>query len=373
MKTTILLLASFAIIVSNKSSACYNEFQSLNSSGQFHLVDEYELDFYTNFDNKVINKQLTKLYGQLKSKPSLAILSDYALYLVRGGKTTEALEIFKALENKFPNEYIVNANLGTTYELMGDNEMALKYIKKSLQINPNSHNGSEWIHVKLLELKLKLAKQPNLFEKRSLLELSKTQQNSNKVRLQILEQLKERFRFCRPPDEVMSALLIDLGDCYKAQLSFEHAKAIYETAQKYYQSKNKLLNQRIAECKTLRAKNANVHPTTGLESNEYGTLEKVGGVRYQSLLNTNDNSKSPISWSSVETDPEKLLEFLDLKLVDEKTDSADSSATSLDPNKLPKVKGVKKGNSYLNWKTISGSVLILLALGLAFRKRRKGQ
>ena len=48
---------------------------------------------------------------------------------------------------KYPNEYVVIANLGTTYELMGNNEKALEYIKKGMKLNPRSHNGSEWIHV----------------------------------------------------------------------------------------------------------------------------------------------------------------------------------------------------------------------------------
>src|SRR6218665_1003078 len=215
MKKSIQLLLVLIVLISNQTFACYNEFQSLNSSGKFSLVDENELKFYTNFDNQVIKINLKELSEKLKTKPSMEVLSDYALYLVRGGKTKEALHIFEVLAQKFPNEYTVIANLGTTYELLGDNEKALEYIKKGLKLNPKSHNGSEWIHVKVLEAKIASSKKPDLLEGKSLLQLTDKQKLDNKVRLQILEQLKERFRFCSPPDEIMASLLIDLGDCYK--------------------------------------------------------------------------------------------------------------------------------------------------------------
>ena len=91
LRQLILLLFAFSSV---KCFACFNEFQSLNSSGKFHIVDENELNFYTNFDNWVIKTKLTKLGKQLKRKPNLEVLSDYALYLVRGGKKKGSTHYF---------------------------------------------------------------------------------------------------------------------------------------------------------------------------------------------------------------------------------------------------------------------------------------
>ncbi len=45
-------------------------------------------------------------------------------------------------------------NLGTVYELLGENENALLWIKKAVAIDPASHGNSEWIHVRILEAKI---------------------------------------------------------------------------------------------------------------------------------------------------------------------------------------------------------------------------
>ena len=115
------------------------------------------------------------------------------------------------------------------------------------------------------------------------------------------------------PDEIMAALLIDLGDCYKGQLSFEHAKALYQVASNYYKSKNTLLSGRIEECRKLREQNTDVHPKGAIEYVQHGVVEKVQGVLYTNLLSTNDNSKSPINWSIVETNPEKFIDISRIK------------------------------------------------------------
>lgn len=329
--------------------ACFNENQSLNSSGKFSLIDDNELSFYTNFDNGVINIKLNELGRRLKKKGSVNLLSDYALYLVRGGKTEEALAIYKVLEKRHPNNYVVVANLGTTYELMGDNKNALKYIKKGLQLNPASHHGSEWIHVRVLEAKLQLEKDPDLLEGKSLLELTEEQKKSKKVRQQILEQLKERFRFCAPPDEIMAALLIDLGDCYKTQLSFEHAKAIYQVAELYYQSGNRLLPKRIEECRNLRTHYADRQPMGAIHS-ETRDVYKVGGINYTSLLQTNANN--PINWSLFETNPNTLLGYIGL------SDPNAEKELNL-PKQITKLKDpVLSGNHLL----IGGIVVLIVLL-----------
>jgi len=50
-------------------------------------------------------------------------------------------------------------DLGTAYELAGKNEPALRWIREGLRRNPNSHKGTEWLHVKILEAKIEQEKQ----------------------------------------------------------------------------------------------------------------------------------------------------------------------------------------------------------------------
>ena len=310
-KIIYLLLLTITFLSSNQTIACYNEYQALNSSGKFVNADNLGLKFYTNFDGYVLKKNLRDLTIELQKKPTIELLSDYALTLVRAGKKEDALLVFEVLAKNYPKEYTIIANLGTTYELMGNNEKALEYIKKGLKLNPKSHNGSEWIHVKLLEAKIALEKNPKLLDGRSLLQLSANQKMDKKVRLQILEQLQERFRFCAPPDEIMSALLIDLGDCYKEQLSFEYAKAIYEVASVYYESKNSLLPNRIASCRALREKYSTTYPSNEMD---FPSVNKVGGVPYKQLIETNDNTNYEIDWRRYTTNAETLLSLVGLSL-----------------------------------------------------------
>ena len=143
-------------------SACFNEYYTLDKYGDSHHIIKGAFKFDTNFDLYSVEYQLKTLEKKLQSKPRLELLSDYALNLVRAGKIKEALVIFEKLVVKYPNEYALQANLGTTYELMGDNKAALKHIKKGLELNPNSHEGSEWIHVKILEAKIALESNPKL-------------------------------------------------------------------------------------------------------------------------------------------------------------------------------------------------------------------
>src|SRR5258708_17631923 len=80
--------------------------------------------------------------------------SDYAVSLVYVGKTKEAVELLQALEKEQPGTYVVAANLGTALELLGSNEEALYWIREGLRRNPQSHEGTEWLHAKILEAKI---------------------------------------------------------------------------------------------------------------------------------------------------------------------------------------------------------------------------
>lgn len=62
----------------------------------------------------------------------MATQSDIATQCLKLGEFEKALSIFEPLAKKYPNEYKIIANLGTTYELLGQNEKALKFYQKGI-------------------------------------------------------------------------------------------------------------------------------------------------------------------------------------------------------------------------------------------------
>ncbi|MDX2302331.1 MAG: tetratricopeptide repeat protein [Microscillaceae bacterium] len=166
--------------------------------------------------------------------------SDYALWLSRIGKVEEALEIMQKLNQEHPNEYILMANLGTFYELNGKPKEALYWIQKAIEKNPKSHYGSEWIHVKILEAKLKIKEDPNWLKNHRVLDVDFSKYNAvpldeeTLVDLEELEQhlkyqLEERIPYTPSPDPIVYQLLMEmaslssLNDLYGAYLAARFA------------------------------------------------------------------------------------------------------------------------------------------------------
>lgn len=313
------LLTILFLLSRSLSFSCYNEYYALDAKGHFHQMEIGAIRFNKNFDQRQIERKLIQLQKKLRNKADFKLLSDYGLYLVKGGKVSEALIVFEALAKAHPDEYSIIANLGTTYELSGQNEKALAYIRKGLKINPNSHGGSEWIHVKVLLAKIELSKNPNYLNNQSVLNLSAKQKESEKIRNQLYTQLRERFPFCKGPDPIMADLFVDLGDCYAQSISFEHAKGLYQIAKIYYQSPKKEIDEKIEAIRKLRLKYADSVPGTSSRSDlEHGMTSKISGVPYESYLNNPNSDNYLVDWSKIELNPDKLLDYLGLKRIEEK-------------------------------------------------------
>src|SRR5207249_1471856 len=113
----------------------------------------------------------------LKMQPALANStnfnerSDYAVSLAYVGKTKEAVQLLQTLEKEQPGAYVVAANLGTALELLGKNGEALHWIREGMRRNPQSHEGTEWLHAKIIEAKIAQEKDADYFKKHSVLEL----------------------------------------------------------------------------------------------------------------------------------------------------------------------------------------------------------
>jgi hypothetical protein len=76
-----------------------------------------------------------RMEKELRNATSLAERNDYAVALMYLGRSSEAVELLKKLEAEAPGKYEIAANLGTAYELCGNNLEALHWIKEGIHRN----------------------------------------------------------------------------------------------------------------------------------------------------------------------------------------------------------------------------------------------
>jgi tetratricopeptide (TPR) repeat protein len=100
------------------------------------------------------NAMLTDPLERRPKLSSRADPQDKAVVTILSGDHQRGIAILLELEHAQPGDYNTAANLGTAYELAGENEQALTWIKEGLKRNPNSHRGTEWLHVLILQAKL---------------------------------------------------------------------------------------------------------------------------------------------------------------------------------------------------------------------------
>jgi tetratricopeptide (TPR) repeat protein len=255
----------------------------------------------------------------LQQERSYTLLSDYAVYLLKLEKYKEGLDILVALHHYYPTEYKIAANLGTAYELNGDVENALLFIQLGMQLNPEAHDGSEWVHVRVLQTKLLLKKNADYLKDHTVLSLTEAQEQDSLIRQQINIQVRERFPFSPGPDPIMASLLIDLADCYANTQSIEFAKAVYEIAKKYYGDPSPMLDDKIKSMQKLINKYLNVRPNR--DSDLEGMNVKIGSIQYKTLLENHQLEKYTIPWEKINTNADSLISLVDLTAAKARLDS----------------------------------------------------
>ena len=253
-----------AFVISSFVFACLNysvvgtDVKGNQIENQEH--ERYVAGLYINEINKedVEERSLIDLEEYKKTK-NLDSYLNYATSLVYLGEYDKAISIFKEIEEKQPNKYELASNLGTAYELAGDNKNALIWIKKALQLNKDSHHGSEWIHIRILEYKLRIIPLENLLgfdfgkERRPTSKYSKEElENFSK---DLAYQLSERTQFVKPKEQIVGKLYFDFGNLLALTKDLETAVEAYELSEKYgYNSP--LFNERFSHFKELIKENS---------------------------------------------------------------------------------------------------------------------
>jgi len=170
--------------------------------------------------NRDLERDGAQMEAALRGSTNFNDRSDYSIALMYLGRSKEAVELLQALEKEEPGHYFIAANLGTAYELTGNNEEAARWIAEGIRRNPESHEGTEWLHLKILEAKIAQEKDPDYFKKHSVLDLKPEhaaalvavgdkRMESSEVAEAIQHQLHERMQFVKPPDPAVASLLFD--------------------------------------------------------------------------------------------------------------------------------------------------------------------
>ncbi|MFN3403110.1 MAG: tetratricopeptide repeat protein [Cytophagaceae bacterium] len=264
MKLIKILLATICTIVVNLAFCCGNEYELFTKAdGSTLEMDKYfsELHyrFRNGFDLAELKQKKHDLEVKMQKNNSFKLLSDYALVLLKLGETDKSVKILEDLYVDFPKEYNVLANLGTAYELSGNNQQALKFINKAIQVNPASHRGSEWIHVKILETKIAMKNNKDYLKHNTVLGLNlpsdiisyykemsaADHEKYDSIRVQLHYQLEERIAFVGPADPVVADLLTDLARVVVLTGTLEQAILIYDQALEYSPTNfSQVLNER---------------------------------------------------------------------------------------------------------------------------------
>lgn len=262
MNRLVSLFVAFLFVL--PTIACINEYHT-RLDGSVYLADKgsgrivrARIDRAKARENA---KNLLEIYhrsiaGKTALSNSMTIYSDYGVQLIYLGEYERAKQVYREIERRWPHRYRTASNLGTVYELLGQNDSALVWIRKAVTLNPGSHDGSEWIHIRILKWKLRQQhRQPDV----TLLGIGFGTEElpSNPYKLDLDElythlerQLQERTKLVPPKDAIIGRLYFDLGNVVAQRLSAEDALPYYRAALEYGYD-TPLLQTRIAAMKEL--------------------------------------------------------------------------------------------------------------------------
>ena len=235
------LLTGFFCLSFANSFACLNEFHQRADGKQ--TGEAGSLPYFYRLFNIEFSQKFVDCYD-LTQKDSIPYdeLSDVSVHLAKLGRYEESLSLLIWLNERHPDQYQIIANLGTLYELNGNVDSAYYFIERSMKINPDSHHGSEWVHLLILKAKKEMSKDPNwIFNHQVLnLQLNKAFDLGSSEMAQVEDtiwaigyQMVERVPFTPTPDPILANIFNELGDLLALHTSVTDAYAAYLIAQEY--------------------------------------------------------------------------------------------------------------------------------------------
>ena len=201
---------------------------------------------------------------QYKTIPTDKLSEDDAVILMLQGKYDDSIEKLLELNQLHPNKYSIASNLGTAYELNGENEKALKWITEGIRRDADSHYGTEWLHQLILKLKIEESHNKNLLQTQRAIPLpSKFNLDDNisinnqihtisDVRKALNYQLNERLIFVKPKEQIVADLLYTKARIEAKASTVEEALEYLKLAELYGFVNPKLLEETRAKYLDIR-------------------------------------------------------------------------------------------------------------------------
>jgi tetratricopeptide (TPR) repeat protein len=180
---------------------------------------------------------------------------DDAVILMLKGNYESAIKILLELNKKNPKKYSIASNLGTAYELNGENGKALKWISEGIKRDSNAHYGTEWLHQLILKIKIKLKREPNLLQTQRVITLPKEFNSESNISIDgkqhsiheiihaLKYQLQERLIFVKPTEPIVADLFFTYAQIEAKTETLEEALAYLELAELYNFSDPNLLKE----------------------------------------------------------------------------------------------------------------------------------
>ena len=179
-----------------------------------------------------------------------------AIVLLLKGNYEQSIEKLLTLDKQLNNKYSIASNLGTAYELSGNNIKALKWITEGIKRDANSHYGTEWLHQLILKTKIKLQENPNWlktnriiplpskFDRKSNIIIENKTYNINEIQKALNYQLRERVIFVKPKDIIVADLFYTLARISAQTSSVEKGLGYLKLSELYGFSQPELLKKR---------------------------------------------------------------------------------------------------------------------------------
>ncbi len=252
-----LRIARYSLAFLTLALASYSVLACLNPIGQEYFSEYFNIEgksgpeivetLQGHKDRAYWLGVLRQIEGTKKNRFAGYVPNNHAVALAHLGRVKQAIAILEDTERKRPGEYATAANLGTAYELSGENEKALNWIKEGVRRNKQGHSGTEWLHVKILEAKIQMANEP--FQEGSVLDIQfdqrpeltewhTTDHLGNRRSLTEIEkalayQLHERLEFVKPPEPIVADLLADLSNVIAVTREAADAEAVFALARSF--------------------------------------------------------------------------------------------------------------------------------------------
>ncbi len=224
-----------------------------------------------------------------------------AVEAMLSGNPQAAVSLLLEIERTTPGEYSTAANLGTAYELAGDNENALKWITEGIARNTGSHGGTEWLHQEILETKIRLATAhqylashrviplPEEFDIHTRVNVDGSEYSVMEIAQAISYQLRERMVFIKPSDPIVADLLFTFAQIEAQTGVVESALPLLEKAKSYGFADPILLGQ------TAEKYQAAIQWGKAYKANRYGLTDppllEQATEKYQAAIHERNVSK----------------------------------------------------------------------------------